>query len=83
MKAGSDVYIRWVLLVTFAQQFQWVCFALEAILRVTQMWDISPLTQSDVGGVFSQFKIGIEAAWPKDHVLMRRKKKMQSKTSAV
>jgi len=29
------------------------------------------------------FKIGIEAAWPQDHVLMRRKKKMQSKTSAV
>ena len=29
------------------------------------------------------FKIGIEAAWQQDHVLMRRKKKMQSKTSAV
>ena len=29
------------------------------------------------------FKIGVEAAWHQDHVLMRRKKKMQSKTSAV
>jgi len=34
-----------------------ICYV--ASLRVTQMWDISPLTQSDVGGLFTQGPIQI------------------------
>jgi hypothetical protein len=34
-----------------------ICYV--ASLRATQVWDISPLTQSDVGGLFTQGPIQI------------------------
>ena len=53
MKAGSNVYIfGFVDDVRSTIPIDLICFL--ASWRVTQMWDISPLSQSDVGGLFTQ-----------------------------